>query len=469
MDVGTDRFLRALSWGVILLTIAIFGAIVTLLSFQFRGQIRSQIIARDAEVLYPVALLELEKAEEGMVTDFLGDPLFDEEALLLDVVLKTSQLKGVFGVRLFDSLGQFSVAVPGSFLEGGLDERDLETLRGLQPVSRFEADGRLGDYFTDPVADLDSKPYALLEVSIPLHRAETGELLGLAQYLVDGEKIKDEFDVLDGNLRRFAGFAFGSSSLIIGAVLLWAFRRLNDKNRLLKERGRKLAEANAELTLAAKSSAIGAVSAHLIHGLKNPLSGLQSFVSDRDHDDDERGEDEWELAVETTRRMQTMIEEIVAVLREEEVASEYDFTLEEIVDLISAKASPVAEKKRVSLEYDGPREGSIDSRRGNLLLLILMNLIQNAIEASEPEGVVRLSTKGDENLTEFRVIDGGAGIPETIRQNLFSPTKSSKEGGSGIGLAISQQLANHIGAELDLEKSDGSGSCFRVRLNLESV
>jgi signal transduction histidine kinase len=47
---------------------------------------------------------------------------------------------------------------------------------------------------------------------------------------------------------------------------------------------------------------------------------------------------------------------------------------------------------------------------------------------------------------------------------LFEPVQSRKEGGSGIGLAITRQLAGHLGAELTLVSSSAAGTVFRLRL-----
>jgi nitrogen-specific signal transduction histidine kinase len=51
-----------------------------------------------------------------------------------------------------------------------------------------------------------------------------------------------------------------------------------------------------------------------------------------------------------------------------------------------------------------------------------------------------------------------------MQVRLFTPCSSHKKGGSGIGLAISQQLANHLGAELSLKHSSSKGCTFRLTL-----
>ena len=453
---------------VIPLILVIFGGIIGLVSLKLREEVREQIISRDAEVLYPVALMYLSQSEEDVLLDPLADPYIGDTADLLDVVLSTSELKGVFAVRLFDIEGRFSGAVPAEFLKGELAKEDMEEIRKLRPVSHFRFRGRLGDYFVETAGREQEEGIPLLKVILPLHINVTGEVLGVAQYLIDGSSVVAEFEELDKNIGLQAVVAFASGSLIIGLILFWAFRRLRKSNKLLEERSRRLLEANTELTLAAKTSAIGAVSAHLIHGLKNPLSGLQEFVADRNRvTSDQEREGEWEAAVETAQRMQTMIQEIVSVLQEEEHAAEYEYSIEEIREIIGDRAEPIAKKKGVHFQADAAPDGSIDSRRGNLLLLILMNLIQNAIEATPAGNRVWLSFKEEENNLEISVSDTGGGLPDYVQENLFSPCRSTKENGSGVGLAISQQLAKHIQGELALEETGPGGTRFHLGMCLE--
>jgi nitrogen-specific signal transduction histidine kinase len=64
----------------------------------------------------------------------------------------------------------------------------------------------------------------------------------------------------------------------------------------------------------------------------------------------------------------------------------------------------------------------------------------------------------------MEVADEGPGLPPEMQARLFAPCPSHKKGGSGIGLAISQQLANHLGAELELKHSSSKGCAFRLAL-----
>ena len=96
----------------------------------------------------------------------------------------------------------------------------------------------------------------------------------------------------------------------------------------------------------------------------------------------------------------------------------------------------------------------------------LTNLIQNAIDARN--GVsISLSCRKSDSFLEIDIADNGSGIPASVKNRLFEPVVS-KKGGSGIGLALSQQLAESIGAKLILIHSDQTGTSFRLSIPYHS-
>src|SRR5262249_40563255 len=236
-----------------------------------------------------------------------------------------------------------------------------------------------------------------------------------------------------------ASAAFVAGSLIVTAALAWAFRRLQRSNRLLEDRTAHLQRANQELVLAAKISAVGAVTAHLLHGLKNPLSGLHNFVASRAQDRATGTDTEWEAAYLTTRRMHTLINEVVGILRDAQDLSPYEVSLSELVDMVSRKILPLARTAEVRFSVELQTIGHLPSRGATVVTLILVNLSQNAMQATPKGKRVKLLVTAMDRDIICEVCDEGPGIPAHLRESLFTPCQSAKEGGSGIGLAISKQ------------------------------
>jgi two-component system, NtrC family, sensor histidine kinase HydH len=99
----------------------------------------------------------------------------------------------------------------------------------------------------------------------------------------------------------------------------------------------------------------------------------------------------------------------------------------------------------------------------------LMNLVQNAIEATPAGKSVRIAYSRIADRLMCEVQDEGPGLSQSIRNQLFAPCHSCKEHGSGIGLAISKQLANHLGADLELKRSNSEGCVFSLTLPAGSM
>lgn len=450
-----SRWSLALGLGIALVVLA---ATILWSGLHLRRHIRSQIANRDGEALEEVALmlrLEDQKNEEAL------GPL-DDPSEQLQLVMKISQLRSVLGVRLFSPDGLFVNAVPAYISEAALPKSDLAILRELKPVSHFYPTARMQEQ--DLLAGTNDAPVPLLEVNVPLRSESAGRLAGVAQFLVNGASIGAQYARVDRELVLQSAVAFLAGGSVLAAGLVLAFRRVQRANRLLAERTTNLLQANRQLALAAKTSAVGAVTFHLIHGLKNPLSGLQNFVRDHAAQEPNGGDTEWELAVATTRRMEALINRVVNVLQQDEAVAEYELTLGELGQMAATKLEPVARAAGVHFEANTMAEGALSNREADLVLLILENLIQNAIESTPVGKVVRLRISDEDNRVVMEVQDQGPGLPGTVMSHLFAPCASTKKHGSGIGLAISQQLAKHLGAVLSLKSSSSEGCIFQLTL-----
>jgi len=270
-------------------------------------------------------------------------------------------------------------------------------------------------------------------------------------------------------LGRRVGLTVAAGLAVVMLVLGWAFARLERMNRRLEERTRDLVRANREFSLAARTSALGAITAHLIHGLRNPLAGLESFVTAPPATPAEgRGED-WRLAVETTARMKHLVNEVAGILRgERESRAGFSVTPAELLAQAVRKAGPWAGPLGVEvLTVAGSGLGELPSRRADLILLVLDNLLRNACEATPRGGRVTLRALAESGRVVFSVEDQGPGLAPEIAAKVFQPLTSTKPGGGGLGLAISHQLARHAGGDLWHEPGQEGGCVFRLSVPVE--
>jgi signal transduction histidine kinase len=95
---------------------------------------------------------------------------------------------------------------------------------------------------------------------------------------------------------------------------------------------------------------------------------------------------------------------------------------------------------------------------------LLLNLIRNAREAMPGGGSIRISTAADAGFVQIEVRDAGPGIPPERLQRIFDPFFTTKERGTGLGLALAQEIAQEHGGQLTCTSAPGAGAAFSLRL-----
>ena len=97
---------------------------------------------------------------------------------------------------------------------------------------------------------------------------------------------------------------------------------------------------------------------------------------------------------------------------------------------------------------------------------VIINLVDNAIEATERKGDIVVETALDETHKVVRVVvaDNGPGIPASEREKLFLPYYSTKRRGSGLGLAIVRRIIAEHGGSIDVGDNTPRGTRFTIEL-----
>jgi signal transduction histidine kinase len=440
------------------LTVLVFGAAVAAATLRLREGLKEQILRREAATLAAVASMQLDSGAAEYGTTAVGEV----PGALLVAVLKAARLRGVAAVRVLDARGQVNSA---DGLVGGLPPpapSDWRRVSGGEAFARILDGGAPEEILTtDPES-------GLLEAWVPLHRGGSDVQAGAAQFWLSAAPVRAELAAHDDRLWLQAAIAWAAGSCVIVVGVAWAFRRLAAANRQLAARTADLERANRELVLSAKTSALGAVAAHLVHELKHPIAGLEEIVAAQGSAGGGDGGAELQAASELTRRLRSMVNDAVGVMRDEHAGASFELTCGELVEVVSSRVRPQLEKAGVRLDAAGAPDVRVDGRRANLAMLVLKNLIQNAAEAAPRGGVIRLrGAAGADDSLEFQVEDEGPGLPEPVRARLFEPCVSTKPGGSGIGLALSHRIALQAGGRLELVRSAPGGTCFRLVLEKE--
>jgi signal transduction histidine kinase len=438
---------------VLLATVLVAIFVMSVLHFrrEFRQEIRQTLIERDGEVLFPVVLNQIADSSAELIDERLAS------------VLRSARQRGVLAIALFDASGRPHRSVPTHHPFVNLAVEDYVRLATeSRPISRYDPHFPLARHF--PSVGLSEPAAPVLEVLLPLQLEHDDALLGVARLHLDARALARELGTIDARINRHT-----TATLVVGAALIIvvvavASTALRWAHRAVAERNERLLRANYELSLAAKASALGQITAHLLHGLQGPVAGLRAAMAPAGPLPEE-GPD-WPSARAYTERLQAMIEETVRLLADATHHLTYELTGDELAQTLRQQSAALIQKRGVHLQVTQTFTGRIDNHRGGLLCLIGANLVENALLATPAGRFVHLDLNGGSNRVLLRVRDEGAGVPETLRATLFEPGRSGRPGGTGLGLAISRLLALQIGAQLELLSTGPQGSVFQLTVPL---
>jgi signal transduction histidine kinase len=96
---------------------------------------------------------------------------------------------------------------------------------------------------------------------------------------------------------------------------------------------------------------------------------------------------------------------------------------------------------------------------------VLAHVVQNAIDATVHNGIIRVSVSGTDAEVTIEVEDNGTGMSsDFVAQRLFKPFETTKDSGMGIGVYESQHYVSSLGGRLHIDSAEGLGTCVRIVL-----
>ncbi len=139
--------------------------------------------------------------------------------------------------------------------------------------------------------------------------------------------------------------------------------------------------------------------------------------------------------------------------------------LADLFETVTRLASAEWQDERVSLTSDVKPSGLYVYADRDLLEPVLINLLRNAWQATQGEDKPEIRILGRMNRrgnTVIEISDNGAGVPDEIAHKIFVPFFTTREGGSGVGLALARQVMIAHGGFIRLGRNDGTGAVFAL-------
>lgn len=335
--------------------------------------------------------------------------------------------------------GAFELAARWNYrtVVGGIVERDGPLVCYLEQRGRIvnldELRGGAGDYGKLSIPGwAASDPQAWLIVPL-LHLEQLTAFIVLERSLAQRELNWEDFDLLRTVGRQAASYIAEQTSQ---AALLEA-RKFDEFNRRF---------------------------AFIMHDIKNLVSQLSLVARNA-----ERHADNPDFRADMVKTLKSSVgkmNDLLARLSQHNTGKLDESATVNVVALIST----VVEAKRrqhSALDLRSDDQSLIVAGDAGRLEQVFAHLIQNAVDASPAESPVEISMRRAEQTIRIEIADRGCGMSAAfIRNELFKPFHSTKQGGFGIGAYEAREIVRSLGGRLDVASREGEGTLFTVTLPL---
>ncbi len=294
---------------------------------------------------------------------------------------------------------------------------------------------------------------------IPLlwHGRSTGVIV------VDNQVTQSEITTHD--IKGITRYAESATNALESAKLM---NTLDRSINQVKEANLKIRESQEALVQREKLAAMGEMVAHMAHEVRGPLATIGGYASRvfKHLDKTDNHYNEISRIVEVVGTLELVINDILdKSMPEEEVSMGCDCTkaINKVLGLLEEEIH--LRKVSVSLNIQGDLP-DINIKEHHLFEII-NNLVRNALEAIDNDGLLLVLASSIENSVVITIQDTGQGIQTDVKDQIFSPFFTTKKDGTGIGLVVVKKLVEENHGSIEVRSVVNKGTTFIISFPVE--
>jgi two-component system sensor histidine kinase FlrB len=216
-------------------------------------------------------------------------------------------------------------------------------------------------------------------------------------------------------------------------------------------------------------SAMGEMAASLAHQLRTPLATAMLYTSHLGKPDlaqEERSKFA-ERSLARLRHLEQLIKDMLLFVKGETVGEE-DVPVSALLAELQQVIEPQMKSRDLVFEVKDEGSGAVLKGSRKALSGALLNLLENAMQASSAGGKIELRAWCEAGRIHFAVRDEGKGVERELQDRLFEPFFTTRQEGTGLGLAIVRGVVESHGGSIKVKSASGSGSEFELDLPMRS-
>ncbi|RPJ65155.1 GHKL domain-containing protein [Alteromonas sediminis] len=221
-------------------------------------------------------------------------------------------------------------------------------------------------------------------------------------------------------------------------------------------------QLQARISHMQRLSSLGKMVASLAHQIRTPLSAAMLYavnLSQKSVAETVRTRFSGRL-VDRLKELESQVNDMLLFAKSGDQQVLSTLTPLDLLEAVEATSQAIGNKKGVAISFSGFEV--MAEFKGNLPALqgALLNLIDNAIQVSNPDDIVNVSAHFQGDAVSVKVSDKGQGIAKSSLNKIFTPFFTTKSNGTGLGLAVVNSVAQSHGGQVSVESELGKGTQF---------
>ncbi len=274
-----------------------------------------------------------------------------------------------------------------------------------------------------------------------------------------------EFPIEEDRVELLSLFANQAALAIENAE---AYKKLEDKVEELNRAFAQLQEAQNKLLHSEKLAVVGKMAAHVAHEIRNPLTAIGGFARHiLQHPDNVESVKQ---GAEIISREVTRLEKILAnVLNFTKISKPFRKLqdIHKIIDAVIQLHTPLLEEHKVEVQRNYAPDLPQVYVDEDQMKQVFTNIMTNSIYSMPEGGTIFVKTRQVDDGVEIEMRDTGTGMSEEVLENMFNPFYTNRQGGTGLGMAVTQKIIQEHDGRIDVDSEEGKGTVFRIYLPLK--
>ncbi|MCW5892747.1 MAG: hypothetical protein KIT14_19720 [bacterium] len=300
----------------------------------------------------------------------------------------------------------------------------------------------------------------------------TGLVVGIVWAGVDtllASALGFRFEIGGRDATALVALWFGVSFAALGFAVGYAVearRRDRAASATIQAQQDVLAATRGRLAQQEKLAALGQLASSIAHEVRNPLAVIRSAAQGLQEEaapDDGHTRRACGFVITEIDRLSSVVTSLLAFARPLQPALR-PVAVGDVVARALALADEELRDRGVRVERAAAPGLPALRVDPDLVCQLLLGLLSNAGEAAGRAGLVTIDARSAGDAVELEVADSGPGVPAELRERVFEPFFTTRQRGTGLGLAVARQIAEAHGGAIHVGERAGGGARFVVRL-----